>query len=171
MLFVFSTCKLSVHCSNTSMCPISVPAAVQTLPVKCAHLQTAAWQAKQGAGRPGHVPRSGKVESVVSVKFEILSLFSVQIVVKALRVLQVAHCYLQHLSTFPQELTELLLSYHTVLEPDLRMVRTPAILQIHLPSDYPKQHSILCRFYADSERLCVFLCPLDLLQSADPHEE
>ncbi|XP_071751095.1 protein SDA1 homolog [Centroberyx gerrardi] len=34
---------------------------------------------------------------------------------------QVGHCYVQHLSTFPQELTELLLTHHTVLEPDLRM--------------------------------------------------
>ncbi|XP_058473290.1 protein SDA1 homolog [Solea solea] len=34
---------------------------------------------------------------------------------------QVAHCYLQHLPTFPQELTELLLSHHTVLDSDLRM--------------------------------------------------
>ncbi|XP_065821568.1 protein SDA1 homolog [Labrus bergylta] len=34
---------------------------------------------------------------------------------------QVAHCYLQHLSTFPQELSELLMSHHTVLEHDLRM--------------------------------------------------
>lgn len=35
---------------------------------------------------------------------------------------QVGHCYLQHLSTFPQELSELLMNYHTILEPDLRMV-------------------------------------------------
>lgn len=34
---------------------------------------------------------------------------------------QVGHCYLQHLSTFPQELSELLLSHHTVLDSDLRM--------------------------------------------------
>ncbi|XP_070706421.1 protein SDA1 homolog [Pempheris klunzingeri] len=34
---------------------------------------------------------------------------------------QVGHCYLQHLSAFPQELSELLLSHHTVMEPDLRM--------------------------------------------------
>ncbi|KAG7499171.1 SDA1-like [Solea senegalensis] len=34
---------------------------------------------------------------------------------------QVAHCYLQHLPTFPQELSELLLSHHTVLDSDLRM--------------------------------------------------
>ncbi|XP_072310860.1 protein SDA1 homolog [Eucyclogobius newberryi] len=34
---------------------------------------------------------------------------------------QVGHCYLEHMSTFPQELCELLLSFHTVLEPDLRM--------------------------------------------------
>ncbi|XP_010779978.1 protein SDA1 homolog [Notothenia coriiceps] len=34
---------------------------------------------------------------------------------------QVAHCYLQQLSTFPQELRELLMSHHTVLQPDLRM--------------------------------------------------
>ncbi|KAJ0013022.1 hypothetical protein NQD34_017356 [Periophthalmus magnuspinnatus] len=34
---------------------------------------------------------------------------------------QVGHCYLDHMSTFPQELCDLLLAYHTVLEPDLRM--------------------------------------------------
>uniref|UniRef100_A0A3P8WR27 Protein SDA1 n=1 Tax=Cynoglossus semilaevis TaxID=244447 RepID=A0A3P8WR27_CYNSE len=34
---------------------------------------------------------------------------------------QVSHCYLQHLSTFPQELSQLLMANHTVLEPDLRM--------------------------------------------------
>ncbi|KAK5852164.1 hypothetical protein PBY51_023657 [Eleginops maclovinus] len=34
---------------------------------------------------------------------------------------QVAHCYLQHLSNFPQELCELLMNHHTVLESDLRM--------------------------------------------------
>lgn len=38
-------------------------------------------------------------------------------------VLQVGHCYLTELSNFPKELTELLLNHHTVLEPDLRMVR------------------------------------------------
>lgn len=41
---------------------------------------------------------------------------------------QVAHCYLQHLSTFPQELSELLLSYHTILEPDLRMTFCKALI-------------------------------------------
>ncbi|XP_020780860.1 protein SDA1 homolog [Boleophthalmus pectinirostris] len=34
---------------------------------------------------------------------------------------QVGHCYFEHMSTFPQELSEMLLAYHTVLEPDLRM--------------------------------------------------
>ncbi|KAK7896519.1 hypothetical protein WMY93_021844 [Mugilogobius chulae] len=34
---------------------------------------------------------------------------------------QVGHCYTEHMSAFPQELCELLLAYHTVLEPDLRM--------------------------------------------------
>uniref|UniRef100_A0A673Y8M6 Protein SDA1 n=1 Tax=Salmo trutta TaxID=8032 RepID=A0A673Y8M6_SALTR len=34
---------------------------------------------------------------------------------------QVGHCYLQQLASFPQELTELLMNHHTVLEPDLRM--------------------------------------------------
>ncbi|CAL1567642.1 unnamed protein product [Knipowitschia caucasica] len=34
---------------------------------------------------------------------------------------QVGHCYLEHMSTFPQDLCELLLAHHTVLEPDLRM--------------------------------------------------
>uniref|UniRef100_A0A3P8TRQ5 Protein SDA1 n=1 Tax=Amphiprion percula TaxID=161767 RepID=A0A3P8TRQ5_AMPPE len=41
---------------------------------------------------------------------------------------QVGHCYLQQLSTFPQELTELLLSYHTVIEPDLRMTFCKALI-------------------------------------------
>uniref|UniRef100_A0A4W6CDA3 Protein SDA1 n=1 Tax=Lates calcarifer TaxID=8187 RepID=A0A4W6CDA3_LATCA len=43
---------------------------------------------------------------------------------------QVGHCYIQHLSTFPQELSELLLSHHTVLEPDLRMT-----LYTHIVAD------------------------------------
>ncbi|XP_029371872.1 protein SDA1 homolog isoform X2 [Echeneis naucrates] len=43
---------------------------------------------------------------------------------------QVGHCYLQHLSTFPQELTELLLSHHTVIESDLRMT-----LYTHIVAD------------------------------------
>uniref|UniRef100_A0A672HFF8 Protein SDA1 n=1 Tax=Salarias fasciatus TaxID=181472 RepID=A0A672HFF8_SALFA len=43
---------------------------------------------------------------------------------------QVGHCYTQQLSTFPQELSELLLSYHTVLEPDLRMT-----LYTHIVTD------------------------------------
>uniref|UniRef100_A0A8C7I0V0 Protein SDA1 n=1 Tax=Oncorhynchus kisutch TaxID=8019 RepID=A0A8C7I0V0_ONCKI len=34
---------------------------------------------------------------------------------------QVGHCYLQQLASFPQELTEILMNHHTVLEPDLRM--------------------------------------------------
>uniref|UniRef100_A0A672YDD2 Protein SDA1 n=1 Tax=Sphaeramia orbicularis TaxID=375764 RepID=A0A672YDD2_9TELE len=41
---------------------------------------------------------------------------------------QVGHCYLQHLSTFPQELSELLLSNHTILEPDLRMTFCKALI-------------------------------------------
>lgn len=41
---------------------------------------------------------------------------------------QVGHCYLQHMSTFPQELSELLLAYHTVLEPDLRMTFCKALI-------------------------------------------
>uniref|UniRef100_A0AAQ5Y8J3 Protein SDA1 n=1 Tax=Amphiprion ocellaris TaxID=80972 RepID=A0AAQ5Y8J3_AMPOC len=41
---------------------------------------------------------------------------------------QVGHCYLQQLSTFPQDLTELLLSYHTVIEPDLRMTFCKALI-------------------------------------------
>ncbi|KAM3599533.1 uncharacterized protein V6R79_007514 [Siganus canaliculatus] len=41
---------------------------------------------------------------------------------------QVGHCYLQQLSSFPQELSELLLSYHTVLEPDLRMTFCKALI-------------------------------------------
>lgn len=41
---------------------------------------------------------------------------------------QVGHCYVQHLSSFAQELTELLLGHHTVLEPDLRMTFCKALI-------------------------------------------
>lgn len=41
---------------------------------------------------------------------------------------QVGHCYLQHMSTFPQELSELLLAHHTVLDPDLRMTFCKALI-------------------------------------------
>lgn len=41
---------------------------------------------------------------------------------------QVAHCYVEHLSTFPQELTDLLLGNHTVLESDLRMTFCKALI-------------------------------------------
>ncbi|KAG7477110.1 hypothetical protein MATL_G00090680 [Megalops atlanticus] len=41
---------------------------------------------------------------------------------------QVGHCYQEHLSSFPQELTELLLSHHTVLETDLRMTFCKALI-------------------------------------------
>uniref|UniRef100_A0A671V8T6 Protein SDA1 n=1 Tax=Sparus aurata TaxID=8175 RepID=A0A671V8T6_SPAAU len=41
---------------------------------------------------------------------------------------QVGHCYLQHLSSFPQELSELLMSHHTVLDPDLRMTFCKALI-------------------------------------------
>ncbi|XP_029025925.1 protein SDA1 homolog [Betta splendens] len=41
---------------------------------------------------------------------------------------QIGHCYLQHLSTFPQELTELLLSHHTVIDHDLRMTFCKALI-------------------------------------------
>ncbi|XP_061554496.1 protein SDA1 homolog [Phycodurus eques] len=41
---------------------------------------------------------------------------------------QVAHCYLEHLSTFPQELTDLLLCHHTVVETDLRMTFCKALI-------------------------------------------
>uniref|UniRef100_A0AAR2LLS5 Protein SDA1 n=1 Tax=Pygocentrus nattereri TaxID=42514 RepID=A0AAR2LLS5_PYGNA len=43
---------------------------------------------------------------------------------------QVGHCYLEELSSFPKELTELLLNHHTVLEPDLRMT-----LYTHIVTD------------------------------------
>lgn len=36
--------------------------------------------------------------------------------------LQIGHCYPEHLSNFPQELKDLLSYNHTVLDPDLRMV-------------------------------------------------
>ncbi|RVE65937.1 hypothetical protein OJAV_G00121170 [Oryzias javanicus] len=41
---------------------------------------------------------------------------------------QIAHCYTQQLSTFPKELSELLMSYHTVIEPDLRMTFCKALI-------------------------------------------
>ncbi|XP_036385220.1 protein SDA1 homolog [Megalops cyprinoides] len=41
---------------------------------------------------------------------------------------QVGHCYQEQLSSFPQELTELLLSHHTVLESDLRMTFCKALI-------------------------------------------
>ncbi|XP_064164992.1 protein SDA1 homolog [Anguilla rostrata] len=41
---------------------------------------------------------------------------------------QVGHCYQQHLSSFPHELTDLLLSHHTVLQPDLRMTFCKALI-------------------------------------------
>uniref|UniRef100_A0A8C6KJI8 Protein SDA1 n=1 Tax=Nothobranchius furzeri TaxID=105023 RepID=A0A8C6KJI8_NOTFU len=41
---------------------------------------------------------------------------------------QVAHCYVEQLSAFPRELSELLMSCHTVLEPDLRMTFCKALI-------------------------------------------
>ncbi|XP_068609391.1 protein SDA1 homolog [Brachionichthys hirsutus] len=41
---------------------------------------------------------------------------------------QVGHCYLQHLSTFPRELSALLLSFHSVLQPDLRLTFCRALI-------------------------------------------
>ena len=41
---------------------------------------------------------------------------------------KVGHCYVEHLATFPQELTGLLLGHHTVLDVDLRMVRACYLL-------------------------------------------
>ncbi|XP_076014584.1 protein SDA1 homolog [Genypterus blacodes] len=41
---------------------------------------------------------------------------------------QVGHCYKQHLSNFPQELSELLMNHHTVLESDLRMTFCKALI-------------------------------------------
>ncbi|XP_067278914.1 protein SDA1 homolog [Pseudorasbora parva] len=41
---------------------------------------------------------------------------------------QVGHCYLQELSDFPQQLTDLLLNHHTVLESDLRMTFCKALI-------------------------------------------
>ncbi|XP_041826776.1 protein SDA1 homolog [Melanotaenia boesemani] len=41
---------------------------------------------------------------------------------------QVGHCYTQELSTFPKELSELLMTYHTVLEPELRMTFCKALI-------------------------------------------
>ncbi|XP_037609485.1 protein SDA1 homolog isoform X1 [Sebastes umbrosus] len=41
---------------------------------------------------------------------------------------QIGHCYKQELSTFPQELTGLLMNHHTMLEPDLRMTFCKALI-------------------------------------------
>ncbi|XP_031173679.1 protein SDA1 homolog [Sander lucioperca] len=41
---------------------------------------------------------------------------------------QVCHCYMQHMTTFPQELSGLLMSHHTMLEPDLRMTFCKALI-------------------------------------------
>ncbi|KAI1904850.1 hypothetical protein AGOR_G00009920 [Albula goreensis] len=41
---------------------------------------------------------------------------------------QVGHCYQEQLSSFPQELTDLLLGHHTVLEADLRMTFCKALI-------------------------------------------
>uniref|UniRef100_A0A3Q2Q8B2 Protein SDA1 n=1 Tax=Fundulus heteroclitus TaxID=8078 RepID=A0A3Q2Q8B2_FUNHE len=43
---------------------------------------------------------------------------------------QVAHCYTQQLSTFPRQLSELLMSFHSVMDPDLRMT-----LYTHIVTD------------------------------------
>lgn len=102
---------------------LAVSAAVPALSVQCADLQTAAEQAEQGAGRSCHVSRSGTVPDVYLLVMCSIVLLYVWCVITAQVVLQVGHCYLQHLSSFPQELSELLMSHHTVLDPDLRMVR------------------------------------------------
>ncbi|XP_028829367.1 protein SDA1 homolog [Denticeps clupeoides] len=41
---------------------------------------------------------------------------------------QVGHCYVEQLSGFPQELTELLLTHHTVMDSDLRMTFCKALI-------------------------------------------
>ncbi|TWW66456.1 SDA1 -like protein [Takifugu flavidus] len=41
---------------------------------------------------------------------------------------QISHCYVQQLSTFPQELSELLLGHHTLLDPELRMTFCKALI-------------------------------------------
>uniref|UniRef100_A0A3B3S0J4 Protein SDA1 n=1 Tax=Paramormyrops kingsleyae TaxID=1676925 RepID=A0A3B3S0J4_9TELE len=41
---------------------------------------------------------------------------------------QVAHCYQQQMSSFPQELIEILLNHHTVLDSDLRMTLCKALI-------------------------------------------
>ncbi|TNN55539.1 Protein SDA1 [Liparis tanakae] len=41
---------------------------------------------------------------------------------------QVAHCYLQQLATFPQELSGLLMSHHTMIESDIRMTFCKALI-------------------------------------------
>uniref|UniRef100_A0A8D2NT30 Protein SDA1 n=1 Tax=Zosterops lateralis melanops TaxID=1220523 RepID=A0A8D2NT30_ZOSLA len=41
---------------------------------------------------------------------------------------QVAHCYPEHMANFPQQLKELLSTYHTVLDPELRMTFCKALI-------------------------------------------
>ncbi|XP_009866879.1 PREDICTED: protein SDA1 homolog, partial [Apaloderma vittatum] len=41
---------------------------------------------------------------------------------------QVAHCYPEHMASFPQQLKELLSYHHTVLDPDLRMTFCKALI-------------------------------------------
>ncbi|NWZ33132.1 SDA1 protein, partial [Brachypodius atriceps] len=41
---------------------------------------------------------------------------------------QVAHCYPEHMASFPQQLKELLSHHHTVLDPDLRMTFCKALI-------------------------------------------
>ncbi|XP_068430070.1 protein SDA1 homolog isoform X1 [Clinocottus analis] len=41
---------------------------------------------------------------------------------------QVNHCYLEQLATFPQELSGLLMSHHTMIEPELRMTFCKALI-------------------------------------------
>ena len=103
----------------------TVFAAVQTLSVQCSDLQTAAGQTKQGAGRPCHVSGSGNV--ALWETCDAMDVSSISCVIKTPSAPQIGHCYMQQLSTFPQELSKLLMSYHTVLEPDLRMVRISLI--------------------------------------------
>lgn len=111
--------------------PSAVPSAASSLPVHAPGLQTPARQTQQRFGRLDHVLGSGKIPLHDSLSLcsrgADAELMWPDVVVFA----QVGHCYLTELSSFPKELTELLLNHHTVLEPDLRMVRSLSLSLSH----------------------------------------
>ncbi|XP_076844981.1 protein SDA1 homolog isoform X2 [Brachyhypopomus gauderio] len=70
---------------------------------------------------------------------------------------QVSHCYLTELSSFPKELTELLLNHHTLLEPDLRMTFCKALILLR-NKDLIEPTSLLELFFE------LLRCPDKLLR-------